>query len=471
MIDEFLKYEQENNLLNEKWDDFYYWNYIRFFIYRNIEKKTNGFQQDHPNKKNSKIDRIHQLCKFSKYTLVNNPLYNIKQKDVIIINHERKIKNDNNYICMYSGIISSYLKSSYYIFDSPYRNSHILKSGENILFLEYINVISKIKTLYIKICRKYKLNDQQLKKINKILDDLSEIYGVKIDKKYIINELLNMKFKYKIVYKLYLNLLKKIQPKFLFEIVHYKFETMVLNEVCKELNIEVIEIQHGIIGKEHIAYNFLRSEINHFPDKLLCFGDYWTENERIPLKKENIIAMGFPYLENEKERIEDNIYYTDKKYVLFLSQGTIGEKLSIVAKRLSEILPDSYEIIYKLHPSEYEVWEKNYPWLKCVSNIHVVDNNLKSIYYYFSISFTQVGVYSTALLEGLAFNLPTFIMDSNLKYHIQFLLDSEEAKLFKSEDELVNLILEEEEKRINKSVYWQSNSKDNYKNLLKELGI
>ena len=71
-----------------------------------------------------------------------------------------------------------------------------------------------------------------------------------------------------------------------------------------------------------------------------------------------------------------------------------------------------YNIIYKLHPGEYDTWRQNYPELvNDLDNFKVIDNSETPLYQLFAQSNYQVGAFSTAIYEGLMFNCKTFILD------------------------------------------------------------
>ena len=71
-----------------------------------------------------------------------------------------------------------------------------------------------------------------------------------------------------------------------------------------------------------------------------------------------------------------------------------------------------YNIIYKLHPGEYDTWKQNYPELvNDLDNFKVIDNSETPLYQLFAQSNYQVGAFSTAIYEGLMFNCKTFILD------------------------------------------------------------
>src|SRR5699024_9522570 len=123
-----------------------------------------------------------------------------------------------------------------------------------------------------------------------------------------------------------------------------------------------------------------------------------------------------------------------------ISQGNIGKHLSDVANMLSkEIDQNSFEIIYKLHPGEYDTWKDDYPWL-LKSNIKVIDNSLHDMHYYFSFANIQIGVNSTALFEGIAYNLPTFILKTSGYEIMNDLIESGYMKLVKNHSDIKKIL-------------------------------
>ena len=89
----------------------------------------------------------------------------------------------------------------------------------------------------------------------------------------------------------------------------------------------------------------------------------------------------------------------------------IGKYLSKLAYEFAREMKD-YNIIYKLHPGEYDTWKQNYPELvNDLDNFKVIDNSETPLYQLFAQSNYQVGAFSTAIYEGLMFNCKTFILD------------------------------------------------------------
>ncbi len=102
-----------------------------------------------------------------------------------------------------------------------------------------------------------------------------------------------------------------LKPKRIYLVCFYDKQYIV--KAAKELKIEVIDIQHGIIGKEHSAYfsSLLLSDI-YLPDKLYSFGEsekeYFIDSGIVSTN--NIIPIGNYYL----EYIKNNFVQDDKLF-------------------------------------------------------------------------------------------------------------------------------------------------------------
>jgi len=178
-----------------------------------------------------------------------------------------------------------------------------------------------------------------------------------------------------------------------------------------------------------------------FPDYFFAFGEHFCSLAAYPIPRENVRSVGYPYLEASLKRFDEAAFRSStqrngsQECVLFLSQGTVGEQLSKLAVALQNHDSFAGEIIYKHHPREYESWKDHYPWL-VDTDLTVVDTDTPSLYELFDTATAQVGVYSTTLYEGLAFDLQTFLLDMDRIEFVQDIVDEGWAVVVKSADEL-----------------------------------
>jgi hypothetical protein len=197
-------------------------------------------------------------------------------------------------------------------------------------------------------------------------------------------------------------------------------------EACSDLGITTVELQHGTPDANHLGYSFCGSRTKEtFPDYFFSWGEFWSDLIEFPIPDENVISVGYPYLE---QRVQRYANVESNGQILFLSQGTIGEQLSKFAVKVAEHPDIDHEIVYKLHPGEYDRWQDVYPWL-ADTPVTVIDENQPPLYQLFAESTAQVGVYSTAVYEGLCFGLEAYLYDCPDVEKIQVLLDEGVATL------------------------------------------
>jgi len=207
-------------------------------------------------------------------------------------------------------------------------------------------------------------------------------------------------------------LLDAVRPKLVFVVVGYRLVNQLLTQAARSRGIVVAELQHGTLGAGHPGYNFANGrKPDSFPDYLLLFGDLWRgATPGLPLPAERTPAIGYGWLDLHRAAHERGASETQRR-VLFLSQRGIGSELSKLAAALHAQLPASeFELVYRLHPSEGIGWEQMYPEL-ARSAIRVERAEERALYASQNAAQVQVGVYSTALLEGLAFGLETFLVE------------------------------------------------------------
>ena len=412
--DNFFEIEEKYNLNHKKIQGVYFWQIIRMYLYYDITKKLNTFKSAQQ-KSLSLKDKIKTFLPFLKNSILFNPLSKNYQKDILIFDHPRKVFYKNKYIDIYSYFLQDHIKNnnkSYEIIESPYLNKHYTEKSEKIKYNDRILFGSYIH----KKIRKLNFTDKELKLINDIEKEINNRYNININLKPIIKDhILNFKYDY----REYKKLLNKRRPKQVYLVVAYENKALVA--ACHDLNIPIYELQHGTISKYHMGYSYPYEKvknnrtIEYFPDKLLSFGEYWKYACNYPIKKENIQAIGFSYFEENSKKFKK---ITKKnKQILFISQGVIGEYLSKFAYELLEIINQEnkdFNIIYKLHPGEYNNWQENYPELveaRKDNKFTVIDNSKTPLYKLFAESKYQIGAFSTGLYEGLQFDCITYIVN------------------------------------------------------------
>ncbi len=105
-------------------------------------------------------------------------------------------------------------------------------------------------------------------------------------------------------------------------------------------------------------------------------------------------------------------------------------------------------------------------------NIRVVDSKDVSIYEVFNDADAQVGVFSTAIYEGMAFNTQTFILDIPFAAEFIDLCKAGYGTLIHNGQELADAVLADAQGADLAALsekFWASNAKENVVRTLKEI--
>jgi hypothetical protein len=407
LFERFLQFETDFNLFNYQLYDIKIWHLFRGFVFDEIFKKEFQYSPPHDGLKAFKLlPRLKIFIReFLKWSF-NNFKINPQHHKYLFLNHSRRVKVGLTYECIYTDLLIRELNASSIILEEPYFSKTNLFpiATINVFYTGINGIFSK---LYYIIFRQHSLTTKDIMTLNEIAQFIESNFN--LNKKYIFKNFAKILIISKLKLKFYERLLTKIKPQIIIQVISYGFSKFLINHIAKKMGIPTVELQHGTMGKYHIAYNFKdKIKLTTFPDYVFTFGQFWKDTTRFPISNENIKVLGWPYFEKKVSYYKDKFKNNNIKTILFISQGTIGVELSKEAVKLSELLNNNYRIIYKLHPGEYVRWKNSYPWLKNTL-INVIDNNDNDIHYYFSQSDFQVGVDSTSLFEGLAYNLKTYI--------------------------------------------------------------
>jgi len=469
VCDIIFSLEEKYKLNHMEIQGVYAWQLIRVYVYYEISRRIGVFGSAQQGKVTLK-DKVLSFLPFIKNSLFSNPLSENYHKDILIFDHPRKVIHNEEYKDIYSYFLIDDLKdteNSYEVIESPYLNEHHTKKENYIKYSDRILLGSYI----YKKRNDLKLKSSEIEKIANIQRELVSNFNIEID---LLNIITNHILDFKYQYKKYDKLFKKRTPKYVFVVVAYENQAMIA--AAKNNGIEVIELQHGTISNYHLGYNYPNpndKDLEYFPDKILSFGEYWKTIANYPIDYENIISLGFPYLD---ENIESYIGSgKNKNQILFISQGVIGKYLSDFAYSLAKQLENSkekgkYEIIYKLHPGEYSNWENTYKNLKKVNelpNFTVIDNSKISLYKLFSKSEYQVGVFSTAIYEGLLFNCKTFLVDLPGVEYMDSLIDKNYVKKVNDIDEFIDSINKFEINEYDRSFFFKKYDKSVLNKIIK----
>ena len=200
-------------------------------------------------------------------------------------------------------------------------------------------------------------------------------------------------------------------------------------EACRRSGVLCIELQHGTISPYHLGYHYPEGiEKKTVPDEFWSFGEYWHGKAEFP-KSIKLVAFGYPFLENQVSRYSGT---QKSRMILFISQGSIGDRLSRIAAEAAGHIPVDIRIVYKLHPTEVLGWKERYPWLAAAQQIEVMAGQAPELYELLAEAEWVAGVYSTAIYEGFRFGCKTVLFDLPGVEYMKDVLEAGDAILASS---------------------------------------
>lgn len=453
LIEQFICFEKSNDLLNWKIKDIPVWEFIRFSVFTQIKEhhSSNNINIKKVNFKNS----FKVIYEFIINLFFINPFFIYKQKKVLILNHPRRKINKDYFIDIYTDPWLSVLNGDYYVFENllnlNFAHYKPIKT-KNVFYLDIIQLPSLLIRL---LPYNIKLSDNELLIINEIENKINEKWNIKN---------LELKKEVSLIIKRYIflkpsinSLLNKTNPSKIINVVSYSFINQMFTCLAKKKNIQVFELQHGTVGRYHIAYNMGVKDLDQietFPDYFLAWGEGWIKDVRMPIIQQNIKIVGFPYFETyqsvtNKER--------DLKQILILSQ--YKKNIADYAMQIAENLPD-YKIVYKAHPLEYFTIDDLLNQFGNFPNIQIINNDKIHLYELFSSSNYVIGVNSTALIEAISFCPNIFILKMPGWEYYEDLEESPSLRFINNLNELIKAIVSQEssQNKINISKYFTENS-------------
>lgn len=395
--------EEKYDLLNLNIADSYIWEYIRMQFYYSLAVSIGVLTPQ--TKKKSLKDRMVFFLKSFKNSLTHN-ISTLKKYDTVFFSHSRSVKVDGEYIDIYSEYLIRELQQTQRIidFEGDYQDTHIRKRKHNVHLLDWVT--QQVYVEYFLIRKKKVLNAGQTQLINTIEQEIYDRYGVSFS----LLKLVENKVKlFGIYYKIYEKVFKKVQPSRVYVTTAYYYAPII--KAARSQGIEVTELQHGIITRYHLGYSFPlhKKPLHYFPDKLVVWSESWKNIIKYPIASQHVVVDRFRYLDDKKKDFSGS--EKEKDTFLVLSQAAITEK--IAQKMLDNAaFFKGKKIRYKLHPGEFEIWHKNVPLnkLRELLDVEIITNE-KNLYHLMALSEFQVGVFSTALYEGLEFDCKTVLLD------------------------------------------------------------
>jgi hypothetical protein len=204
---------------------------------------------------------------------------------------------------------------------------------------------------------------------------------------------------------------------------------------ARENHVQTVELQHGIIDKGHISYNYPASIDSdsriYIPDMLLTFSKFWAQDVNYPVKR--IIPIGntvFASIDGTHKKFDPL-----SKSVGFVSADVFGTRLAELAKEYA-VLNEKDNVLFKLHPNEF-AWKsrfdelfRGYPNIQVITNEHPTEDIILSCD-------AIVLIQSTIAYQALQAGIPVFIYKRMTYYRHSHIFESPNVKLIEDARQIV----------------------------------
>lgn len=420
-----LDVEADLDLLERTISDVHYWERVRFSVHREIRKELGLIGRPHSS---PETPRRKTLLRAFRSLFVDSPFL-VSPSDLLVYGHSRrKQMDDGTWWDIYCDPVVETLDTRCACLEDPHEGSHL--TPERTDDLRHLDFVRTAPLIIERLTPDdWPLSRGDIEEIERIADRLEADSGVRPS---VVDNVRRALRNRRIRVPLYRRIINRVDPELAMTVVSYGREPFV--EACKQRGVPVVELQHGVVSPHHMGYAYPGNRTKRtFPDYFLSFGTFWDEIVEFPLPSDRIIPVGYPYLERRRSNMDPSSSSSAER-IVFLSQGTIGNPLSKFAAEFADRNPGR-DVIYKLHPGEYSRWRREYPWL-AEAELRIVDESGPELYDLFAESSVQVGVYSTALYEGLAFDLETYVVDLQGAAYMQRLVEMGGATLVRDVEDL-----------------------------------
>lgn len=389
----FLKFEKENDMFLYTYHKIPYWHLIRNFeIYKDkIRIPQNNSTIARAWAKRSVKERINSLLRALfqlKYILIS-------PKEELLLVSDRRIRiidgKERNQILFPIEEWDKFQKK-YYNVDAVYNENDMHEMN-----LSLLNIIMGVITLKVKLKNKFELYHNS--EIKRWVDNLNNEFHCACSSREIEQIIDRYTSYFKFAVKYYKRVIKNFKA--IVIVCHYEFQRMVLIAAAKECGIPTIELQHGILSEDHIAYNFYKqAKPQYLPDLFLDYGQFWEEacnfKSFVPMK-----TVGNPLFEHCTSLVKEDETWKDT-VVLYSGSGAGKRLIKLAEEFLRSDVGKSFRVIFKCHPKENSQWRDIYPEL-ANSRIEVIADDSINVYDLFFKADYHIAGESTVLYEVLAY--------------------------------------------------------------------
>lgn len=240
------------------------------------------------------------------------------------------------------------------------------------------------------------------------------------------NELVYIHTKFIVTYYLYRLFFLFFKIKQAYVVSAYSNTELI--SVLKEKGIEIIELQHGVIGTVHRGYNYaIKDELLPTPNKIYVYDTFW---------KDELLKAGY-YTASQiivtgrlkYELVEKDISIYENRYIVFTGQGGFYREIEKLFKNAQDFLKkNNLKLIYLSHPNETNKDLNNLAdRVNKYCIIFLKEKSFTTEQYIYN-SLAHISVYSSCHFDAVYYKNKTYVFDvmqdNPMQYYISNFRDN-----------------------------------------------
>lgn len=193
----------------------------------------------------------------------------------------------------------------------------------------------------------------------------------------------------------------------------------------RRLGVRVTEVQHAVVSAHHLGYSYPEQSasrrLEYFPDRFLAWDRNWNQLPPLPCPVERIAPHWTPLT------LAHQGVARTKGLMVVLSQPPIARRLAqALLDRKAEL--QRFEVVVKPHPAELRdpTLRAMFAMLSGEKNFRVAVD--EPLYALLPRAEYQIGVYSTAIYEGIDLGCRTLLVPLPGIEHLTHLISSGKAQ-------------------------------------------
>ena len=403
VFEEMVAAENDFDLFSQTAGGVRYWEVARFEVFHRLLGTGSTHQKHYDYGSKQTLGKMVAGVRGMAGAMRHQPFWPVAQAENLIWLHERKWKVGDGLVDPYlSWLVERIGADKCKVYDQ----GTAIGTYERRLapFEQTFDGVKLLSRAYGRILRRGDLDDAALRLLGELEDRFFRTLGASIP----LKDIIALRIRYfQPAYALYRRLLAAMKPGRLIVAVAYDRHPIVA--AANDLGVETFEMQHGVIGVYHPGYNYRSAvEIPYKPRHLLSFGEFWSGWGPFAPNME-FHAGGAPTLHDRLSRYRDG---REKDIdVVFVSQSEHHDLFDFAVETVR--LMKAGTMVFRPHPREdasgYVRFLKDNPDIR--SHLRVADQSEEpDTLALLARTRYQVGVYSTALLEGMQLGCTTIVV-------------------------------------------------------------